>query len=118
MPLRIETPDRLVGEPGRFPGRIGLHLVKEGSVAGIFGIDVDLARKNGLADLLGRSELEAGFHRNAVALEQEGDHAAEKGALGVGLRGNDHPIVTMGNGRRAGQGQNGPQGEKLHTGSG
>ena len=67
------------------PGRIGFAVEKEGTVAGVFGIDVDLSGKDRRAHDVGRPELDLLLDRQPTRFEHRGDHLPEQRALGIDL---------------------------------
>jgi hypothetical protein len=56
--LRIERFDPLIAGPRVLPHRVGLLVKEEGAVAGILGIEIDLALEQRVADDLGRPQLQ------------------------------------------------------------
>ena len=101
--VRRLKPDDLVRLVERFrllvcglrilPGRVGIDAEEEAGIAGVFGVDVDLARGDGGPHDLGRPELDLVLDRQAGMLEHLDDHVAEERALGIDLRG-DHDLVA------------------------
>ena len=77
--------------------------MKEGSVPGVFGIDVDLAREERGADDLGGPERHPFFDRNALMLQHERDHLAEQGSFGINLRCDDDRLPGLGESPRQDQ---------------
>jgi len=71
------------------PGRIVGLVEEEAGIAGIFGIDVDLACGDRLAHDRRRAERDAVLRLDAVGIERGEDDVAEQGAFGVDLRGDD-----------------------------
>ena len=59
-------------DAARLPGRIVLHAVEEGAVAGVFRIDVDLAGEERRAHHLGRPELDPVLDGNALPARARG----------------------------------------------
>ena len=90
--LEIERFDLLVPLRRILPRRVRFDSEKEGAVARVFGIDVDLSGHNRGADYPGRAELDLVLDGQALTLEQQGDNVAEQRSLRVDLRRDDHLV--------------------------
>src|SRR3954447_24675062 len=97
----VESLDEIVAGLRLLPGRIVLLVEEEGSVAGVFGIEVDLAGDERRAHDLGRPELKPVLDRNAGLLERDQDHVAEERAFGIDLRRDHHLVAALGGRRKA-----------------
>jgi hypothetical protein len=88
--LQVELVRLLPGLVRILPQRVGIHREEESGIAGVFGIDVDLARDQGRAHDLGVAELNLAHHVEAFVAQQKHDHIAQEGAFGVDLRADSH----------------------------
>src|SRR5829696_4535851 len=92
----VESLHEIVAGLGLLPGRIVLLVEEEGAVAGVLGIEVDLAGDERRAHDLGRPELKAVLDRNAGLFERDQHHVAEERAFGIDLRGDHHLVAALG----------------------
>jgi hypothetical protein len=94
--LGVERPHLFISGLAVLPDRVGVDGKEERAVAGVFGIDVDLAGDERAADDLGRPELKLVGGLDPVGLEQLDHHAAEQPALRVDLRTDPHDVLSIG----------------------
>ena len=94
MCLFIQASSLLVGLIRVFPDIPIRLIVKERSIAGVLGVDIDFAGLDRIADDAGATPLQSVFNRNTRPLQGLQHHLPQYRALGVDLGGHHHGISS------------------------